>query len=376
MNRAHAIPAGTSAMGHVRPFADADIPAVARLHEAVFKTGPRAAATGREAYHAYFRDVFLHGPSHHPSLPSLVFESGDGAIAGFLGVIPRRLTMNRRQYQAAISSQFVVYPGGRAALVAVALAKAFLNGPQDLSISDEANDTSRRIWEALGGTTALLHSLHWTRPLRPAQFALSLMRGRPHLRWLTVAASPIALAIDGLAARMPHSHLYRTKPGVSAVDDLTEQTVLACLPTFVPASALRVEYDEETLRWVMHHARQRRVEDDFRSAVIRDHHRIIGWYFFHLDRAREAHVLHMAADSTGVGSVLDHLFYEAAEQGAVAVSGRVEPKFLQALSDKYCVMHRRGPWVLLNARRAELLRAFECGDAVFSRLDGEWSLGF
>ena len=363
-------------MGHVRPFADADIPSVARLHEAVFKTGARAEAAGREGYHAYFRDVFLGGPSHDPSLPSLVYEEDGGHIAGFLGVMPRRLTMNRRQFQAAISSQFVVDPGSRPALVAVALAKAFLEGPQDLSISDEANDTSRRIWEALGGTTALLHSLHWTRPLRPARFALSLLRERSNLRALAAAAGPLALAVDAVATRMPQSHLYQTKPGVSAVDDLTEHTVLAYFPTFVRVSALRVEYDEQTLRWVLDRARHRRVEDEFRSAVIRNNRRIIGWYLFHVDRSGLAQVLQIAADHAGIADVLDHLFYQAGEHGAVAVTGRLEPRFLQALSDKYCVMHRRGPWVLLNARRAELLHSFECGDAVFSRLDGEWSLGF
>jgi hypothetical protein len=363
-------------MGHVRPFADTDIPSVARLHEAVFKTGVRAKSAGREAYHAYFRDVFLQGPSQDPSLPSLVYAENNGNIAGFLGVMPRRVTMNRREFQAAISSQFVVDPASRVALVAVALAKAFLEGPQDLSISDEANDVARRIWEALGGTTALLHSLHWTRPLCPAQFALSLLRGRSRLRVLAAVAGPLAVAFDAVATRVPHSHLYRTQPGVSAVDDLTENTVLVYLPKFVRATALRVEYDELTLRWVLERARRRRVDDEFRSAVIRNDHRIIGWYLYHVDRSGLAHVLQIAADPAGIGDVLDHLFYQAADHGAVAVTGRLDPRFLQALSDKYCVMHRRGPWVLLNARRAELLHSFESGDAVFSRLDGEWSLGF
>jgi hypothetical protein len=363
-------------MGFVRPFSDADIPAVARLHEAVFNTSARAESAGQDRYYAYFREVFLRGPSPDPSLPSLVYQENTGAIAGFLGVAPRRLTMNQRQFQAAISSQFVVDPGSRVALVAVALVKAFLEGPQDLSISDEATDSSRRIWEALGGTTALLHSLHWTRPLRPARFALSLMRERSSLRALATAAGPFALAFDAVATRMPHSHMYQARPGVSAVDDLTEHTVLAYEPTFVRASALRVEYDEPTLRWVMTRARHRREADDFRSAVIRNDHRILGWYLFHLDRAGIAHVLQIAADPAGIGDVLDHLFYHAAQQGAVAVDGRLDPRFLQVLSDKYCVMHRRGPWFLVNTRRAELRRSFESGDAVFSRLDGEWALGF
>ena len=368
--------ATVAAMEHVRPFADADIPAVARLHETVFKTQARAAAAGREAYHAYFRDVFLEGPCHDPSLPSLVYQGDDGGIVGFLGVIPRRLTMNRRHFQAAISSQFVVDPGSRPGLVAVTLAKAFLEGPQDLSISDEANDTSKRIWEALGGTTSVLHSLHWTRPLRPARYVLSLMRERPRLRPLAALATPAAIVFDAIATRLPHSHLYRTKPEVTAVDDLTEHTVLVYLPSFVRSSALRVEYDEATLRWMLDRARRRRLEDHVRSAVIRNDHRIIGWYMFRVGRDGAAHVLQIASDPAAIGDVLDHLFYQAADEGAVAVSGRLEPRFVQALSDKYCVMHRRGPWVLLSGRRAELVRAFETGDAVFSPLDGEWCLGF
>jgi hypothetical protein len=363
-------------MGHVRPFAEADSPYVARLHRTVFKTADPADRSWRDAYHAYFMDVFLQNPSQDPRLPSLVYEDATGGIEGFLGVVPRRVVMNGQQFQAAISSQFVVEPSSHAAVVAVQLAKTFLEGPQDLAISDEANDTARRIWEGLGGTTSLLHSLHWTRALRPAGFAVSLLRGRPKLRLFAAAVGPLALLVDAVVTRMPHSHFRQATPQVSAVDDLTEQTVLAYLPEFVRSGSLRVEYDEGTLRWVLARARQRRVDDSFRAAVIRNDHRIIGWYLYHLDASRVANVLQMVAGPAAIGHVLDHLFQQAAGQGALAVSGRLEPRFLQALSDKYCVFHRRGPWVLLNARRPELLRAFESGEAVFSRLDGEWSLGF
>jgi hypothetical protein len=74
--------------------------------------------------------------------------------------------------------------------------------------------------------------------------------------------------------------------------------------------------------------------------------------------------------------VLDHLFAHAAHEGAIALTGRLEPRFLQSLSDKHCVFHMRGPWVLVSARRPELLRPFQSGDTFFSRFDGEWCLGF
>jgi hypothetical protein len=49
---------------------------------------------------------------------------------------------------------------------------------------------------------------------------------------------------------------------------------------------------------------------------------------------------------------------------------------MQVLSDKYCLFHRRGPWLLVRARRPELLTAFQTGRAAFSLIDGEWSLRF
>ena len=63
-----------------------------------------------------------------------------------------------------------------------------------------------------------------------------------------------------------------------------------------------------------------------------------------------------SADRSGPGTmpdVLDHLFAHAAKEGAIALTGRLEPRFLQSLSDKHCVFHLRGPWVLVNARRPD-----------------------
>lgn len=363
-------------MGRIRSFVEADIPRVAVIHRTVFGTEGRVGGAGLDAYHAYFMRVFLANPSRDPALPSLVYEEADGTIAGFLGVVARRMTLNGRPYQAAISSQFAVAPRPHASLVALRLAKAFLEGPQDLSISDEANDTSRKIWEGLGGATSLLHSLYWTRPLRPARLAVSMVRARPGLAPLALAAIPLTVVIDALATRIRHSQLYQAAPDVSAADDLNERTILACLPRCTRAGSLRVDYDEGTLAWLLDSARRRARGGSLRATVVRKDERVIGWYLYHLDRDRIACVLHIASETARIREVLDHLFYQASQQGAIAAAGRVDPRYLQALTDRYCLLHRRGPWVLLKSRHPELLRSFETGDAYFSRLDGEWCLGF
>ncbi len=362
-------------MGHIRTFVESDIPEVARLHRTVFKTEDSTDPAWLDSYYTYFTRVFLENPSQDDLLPSLVYEEDTEGVVGFLGVVPRRMTMNGRRVQAAIGSQFVVAQTGHAGHIGLQLAEAFLDGPQDLSICDEATDLSRKIWEGLGGTTSLLHSLYWTRPLRFARLALSLLRDHPRLVPLAMAARPLARLVDEITTRVPRHHLFQSGPEVSAGDDLIESTVLTCLPTLVGAQSLRVDYDAPTFRWLLERAR-RKGSGSLHAAVVKDGDRIVGWYVYHLERDQMATVLQIAAEADAVRTVLDQLFCQACHHGAIAVTGRAEPRYLQALSDSYCCFHRRGPWVLLNARQPALLRSFETGAAWFSRLDGEWCLGF
>ena len=357
-------------MGRVRPFVEADIPQVARVHRRAFKRGESDAL---DSYRDYFTGVFVDNPAGEGPLPSLVYEEDDGRILGFVGLVPRRVTIGGRRYRAVVSSQFVVDPASPVGLVAVRLARTYLDGPQDLSIADEANDVSRRIWEGLGGKTALLFSIHWTRPLRPARLAISCLRGRPGLGRLAAAAGPVARVVDAVAARAPGSHFRQSEPAGEA-EDLWAPTVLARAPELYGDASLRVEYDAPTFQWLLDRAARMEPEGRLLKAVLRKEGRIVGWYLCHLARGGVAEVLQLAAAPSSIHELLDHLFYRAWREGAMAVTGRLEPRFMQALSDKYCLFHRRGPWMLLKTNTPHLLEAFQTGDACFSRLDGEWSL--
>jgi|SRR5688572_6102178 hypothetical protein len=359
-------------MGSVRPFTAHDIPQVARLHQMVFPAGagePREPA----AYEAYFRSVFLENPAGDAALPSLVYEGAGGRIVGFLGSVRRRMAMGHRRYEAAVSSQFIVDPSAPTGLVAVHLVKAFLEGPQDLSIADEATDTARRIWEGLGGTNSLINSLHWTRPLRPARLAMSFIRERPRLAPFAAAARPFTSALDTLATRVPGSH-FRQIACADGAEEVCADAMAACAPDLHGDGRLRVEYDARTVEWLLDRAGNRRGR--VLKAAFRNGQTITGWYVCHLDAAGHAEAIQLAATPSSVGGVLDHLFYQAWRHGAIAVSGRLDGRVAQALSDRYCLFHRRGPWMLINANKPELLASFYTGNSAFSRMDGEWSLRF
>jgi hypothetical protein len=362
-------------MARVRPFTAADIPDVARIHQAVFRPDERGRSSIADAYCEYLTGVFLTSPWTEPDLPALVFENDRGRVSGFVGIVPRTVRSNGCRLRAAVSCQFVVDPEDAPGLVAVRLAKAFLEGPQDLSITDGANDEARGMWEKLGGQTDALLSLHWTRPLRPARLALSVLGNRPMLKPFSTVARPLATLADGLAARMPHSHFRQVRPTTTA-GDLGPSEAASAGASFCPPDSFAVEYDERGWSWLLSRAVKHQAGGALRTTTVRRDGEALGWYIWHLDRHGLADLLQLNATASSIDRVLDCLFYDAWTQGATAVSGRFEPRFVQALSDKYCLFHRRGPWTLIHARRPDVLQAFWTGRVAFSRLDGEWCLAF
>src|SRR5258705_9882699 len=159
-------------MATVRNFVEDDIPAVAALFERAHPDQHWASAAAREAY---FHEMLFDNPWRDLGLPSWVAEE-DGRMAGFAGVMPRRMLFRGRPIRVAVGCQFMVDPNRRSGLTALQLARAALSGPQDLFIADGANDLSRQMWSGLGGAAPLLYDFHSTRALAPARFVVQLLQ--------------------------------------------------------------------------------------------------------------------------------------------------------------------------------------------------------
>jgi hypothetical protein len=74
--------------------------------------------------------------------------------------------------------------------------------------------------------------------------------------------------------------------------------------------------------------------------------------------------------------VFRHLLHHAWQGGAAALSGRLQPAWLQPLSEEHCHFHGLGPWFMVHSKWPEFLQMFQEGSAVFSRLEGEWCLRY
>jgi hypothetical protein len=326
-----------------------------------------------QEYRNYFADVFLNDAVPRTGLASLVYQR-EGRIAGFLGIMPRSMRFHGRPLLAAVCSQFVVDPAERGQ-AGLQMLKHCFDGDQDLSITDEAGDGTRKIWQWSGGATALPYSIHWIRPLRPIQAALTVGHGLPWRAPFGRVLSPLARALDTLVTR-PAGRFRPARPRGSR-EALDDAALLACLTDFTRRCSIAPDYDARSVQWVLERARRRIDHGPVRALLVRDDAREVGgWFIYHARRGGAGEVLQVAARPRHRRQVLDHLLDDAWEQGVTLLAGRLEPAFAPELSENRCLLYRRGHWTLVHSKRPEVSQALQCGDAFFTRLEGEWCLRF
>jgi GNAT acetyltransferase-like protein len=348
----------------LRPLRREDAPVVAELHAKAFGGQGWPSV---EARAAYFREVLFDGPWCDAELPSWIAEDGDRMV-GFLAVLPRPMRAGGRRLRAAVSCQFAVHPDARSSLVALALMKRFISGPQDLSIADGANDASCQCWLACGGIASALHRLHWLRLLRPGRALMEFAASRPRLPWLKHLLAPAQAFAHLLGPRA-------ARPRATESGPLEAGDLVAAMQEVAHAFAVGPCYEARDAAWLLGQARAKRRHGELQGASVRAAGRLLGWFLYYLSEGT-SRVLSIGGSREALPAVLDALFAHARERGAAAIEGRVEPQIAAALRGKRCLFYDSGISTLMHAREPALLLPFLSGDAQFTRLEGEWWMRF
>jgi GNAT superfamily N-acetyltransferase len=367
-------------MERVRVLMEEDLSQVATLHCKV-----NAQSNGRsssQAVEGYFREILFGNPWYDIDLPSWVYEE-DGKIIGVLGVIPRRMSFQGSSLRVAVGCQFFVDPDRRNSLAAFQLLKKHLGGAHDVALADGANRRVRRLWQKLGGETLSFYNLHWVRPLRPARTLLALYSRFQFARVGNSTPSSLASRFGGVlcdvvdAAVAPLVPKPEQPSGELKEEQLDTASLLLCLSEFTTRFPFRPEYEVRDLRWLLDQAAAKRRHGPLQRVLLRDTRRgIVGWYLYYLNSTGLSEVLQIGAREGSIDDVLNHLFDHASRHGAAALHGRMEPRFMQALSDRYCVFHGGGSNVLFHSRNPAATAALLAGDGFLTRLEGEWWLRF
>ena len=226
-----------TAIATIRVFTEDDVPAAAALFARVY---PEYRWRSQDACESYFREILFGNPWCDPDIPSWVAEE-NGRLSGFYAVLPRRMLLHGRPIRVAVGCQFMMAPDNRNSLAALQLTKACVSGPQDLTLADGANAQARRMWVAIGGVAPLLYGLHWTRLLRPARHAFSLLQARGAIApAVALAARPLCAGADALFARLPPNRFLRDQRDFSGSAP-DPAAMLSHLSDFTGGSALRPE---------------------------------------------------------------------------------------------------------------------------------------
>jgi hypothetical protein len=361
-------------MAGVRSFEESDVPRVADL---VWKVLHERPGSSPAKLQQYFSEVFLHNPWLEEGIPSKVYEDSEGKLVGFFGVVPRRMTYQGKVVRLAFGSNFVMDPESRASMAAIQLVRGFMKGPQDISITDSANENSRQLLRSLGFTIVPIYSLLWARPLRPCLYGLqgvARLRKKRLTAPLGAMLKPLCSLGDALITKVPLSPFRQVTPETTG-SDLDTATLLGLLSKIPARNWLLPEYDANSLDWTMRFVSREKAFGTVRSVAVQTaENKIIGWYIYYVAPGAIGETLQIGAESASVDKVLRHLFHDAWQRGLVGIHGRLEPQFMQELTLKSSFFLRNGSWTLVHSARPELANLIQSGTAFFSRLDGEWAL--
>jgi GNAT superfamily N-acetyltransferase len=356
----------------IRAFQEDDIPPVAELWNTVLRD---RSAIGSADAEGFLQRTLLSNPWSDSDLPSLVYAQADGRIVGFLGASVRRMTFEGRPIRAISSAHFMVDPTAHAHGVGALLLGRLLSGPQELTTTDTASAAARALWSGMGGSTSLLGSVSWLRVFRASRVARRALERRfGEERWFLGArarplwrlANPVLNGAFGLIS--PRSSPNETHLSSEA---LTPNKAAEHLPRITAGFRMRPIYEEPYLASLFEDL-DRFADGVAVARLVHSGGRPVGSYVYLLRPGEICPVLQVACQEEDAGAVLDDLFEDARERGAGATVGRVEPHLWESLVQNGTFLFASDARRLIHSREPALLSAVYSGDALMTRLDGEW----
>lgn len=353
----------------IRALTSDDLPRLTELHSRGEDITPDQQRRSQLAFEQLFPLLYEENPWQQNRFPSLVAEDRSGSLTGVLGVMNRPFEFRGRDITAAVSAELFVDPSARSSLAGIQLLKKFLGGPQDISLADVANNSTRQIWTRLGGRSISTYGLNWMAVLSPCRFGLALGTGRsPQLR----LTAPLARLADFVTRRFFPSEIESNVAQLQT-EPLTPQNYARLLPELTAAHTLRPTIDEAGAEWLWNRLNfiSRGAGPSRQTLVLSRSGDPLGWYIYQWKPGRVARVSQLVAQPDAQAEVFGHLLRTLQQSNIPGAIGRLQPEFLEVLSDAGCLFRRRSRRVLVHSRDPELLDAFESNKAYLSLLDGE-----
>ena len=361
-------------MGEIRPLGQADIASVAELFQRILRRSRQPATPSLEAC---LTDMFLDGPDRDPEINSHVHVRADGVVSGFIGALALPMLAGDRPVRGALCGTLMVDDHGSDPFAGARLMRAFLAGPQDISLTETANDVSTAMWRKLRATVLPDHSLEWLRIIRPAGFVADKAAGVIGAARLI---APLARPFDALIRRRGSEPRWldlssAVTPGKTlATADADDAAAVTLFQQFTEPYAVRPRWEPEVLRRMVAESRRKRLYGTMvRRVVTARDGRPVGMFLYYGDPGRIGRVVQILSAPGQADAVIDSMLAHADERGMVALRGRTMPVLLDAmLGRRFVFLHASSS--IVHARDPALLEPFRAGKAFFNGFAGEsWS---
>jgi hypothetical protein len=286
-----------------------------------------------------------------------------------MGVLPMTMSYRGRKLRAAVPTSLSIDDPKRDKMAGVQLVRAFLSGPQDLSISEPISTPAQGLWEKLGGVCVPSESMEWLRVFQPCTLPLAQKGNSLPLR----AAKGCAKALDLVARKVTGDYFAPgdNPRGVSRDADAKDDELFAAISEFKNTYALHPIWPGKVMKWMFDHTDQNGARGPLhRRIVYGPGNKALGCYLYQGRPGGIAWTMQLLARPNAIEPVLDAMFAHAWNLGAVAIKGRTELRLLDPLMRRKCLFFRRHSAVV-HSRDPELVAAVKAGEAITSGFAAE-----
>ncbi len=351
----------------VRNLEREDLPAVAQLFQRTF----RRTGSVPPSLVSYLHEILFDHPWYDDELRSKVFVSPPGHVKGFIGVFPARFELEGRLLRAAFAGTMMVEEPDDNPLAGARLLRAFLAGPQDISLTETANATALAMWQKLSLPLDVGYSLNWIRIFRPAAAAVNLLS---MMSGVTGLLRPVASMADTVAEKVGLSLLRaRAIPSARRIlfRDATPSEFRDAALVLNDAHPLRPQWDPQSLDWFIGQASQKRKYGlpSWRIGETRSG-KLAAAYVYFGRPGGIGWLLQALCDPAVAGELVDDLFAHADAAGCAGIRGGAHPWLTPELLVRRTAFHGRS-FYIAHAKDKSLLQPIQSGQALISGLAGE-----
>nr|WP_244514770.1 GNAT family N-acetyltransferase [Ensifer sp. LCM 4579] len=347
----------------------ADLPAVARLFNKVFRQRDRDAG---DDLIRYLDAVFFGSPHYAPEHGSVVHKSSDGRIDSAILSVPMEFTVHERRMVARLLCAFMV-DGRAGAAGAARLARTVRAARQEMCFSDSSSPVSADHCTAGGGIILPIQSLEWRRAFRPLA-AAALLAGR---QMPLLASGPVIVAFGWVdrALRRWRSSLKAESIAGCRTEAASLDAFFECAAPMLERFSVRPSWSKREFDWLVSIASRNRSLGTLQCRIVRsDNGRAIGAFLFFGKARRVAQVLNILCEAGRELDVTTAMFASLDEDGYAVAAGMGQPFLMNAISRQRWLSFRHRGYFCMVTRHAEIKEAALGNDIYIGGLASEsWS---